>query len=54
MMSFICGNYKLTLMNVYANQKQTHRDRKQTCGYQGVRGEGQIRVMDVTDTSYFS
>ena len=34
-------------MNVYAKQKQTHRYRKQTCGYQRVkeRQEGQIRGM---------
>ena len=33
-------------MTVYAKQKQSHRYRKQTCGYQGGvrRGEGQIRV----------
>jgi len=34
-------------MNIYTNQKQTHRYRKQTCGYQRgeVRGKGQIRGM---------
>ena len=39
-------------MNVYA--KQTHRYRKQTCGYQREeeRGEGQIRGMGLTDTNY--
>ena len=38
-------------MNVYAKQKQTHRYRKQTCGYQ--RGEGQIKGMGLTDTNYY-
>ena len=39
-------------MNVYAKQKQTHRYRKQTCGYRrGARGsgEGQIRGMGLTN-----
>ena len=42
-------------MNVYAKQKQTHRYRKQTYGYQrrGVR-EGQIRSMGLTDTNYYT
>ena len=33
-------------MNVYAKQKQTHRYRKQTSGYQQVEGrrEGQLGV----------
>ena len=42
-------------MNVYAKQKQTHRYRKQTYGYQ--RGEGrrerQIKGMGLTDTNYY-
>ena len=40
-------------MNVYAKQKQTHRYRKQTSGYQKGewRGEGQIRGMGLTDTT---
>jgi len=35
-----------------AKQKQTHRYRKQTCGYQRGKGsvEGQIRGMGLTDT----
>ena len=42
-------------MKVYAKQKQTHSNRKQTCGYQ--RGEGkreeQIRGMRLRDTNYY-
>ena len=38
-------------MNVYAKQKQTHRKRKQTCGYQ--KGDGKIRGMELTDTNYY-
>ena len=35
-------------MNVYAKQKQTHRQRKQTCGYQRGEGgrKGQIKSMN--------
>ena len=42
-------------MNVYAKQKQTHRYRKQTCGYQRGegRGEGQIRGVGLTGTNYY-
>ena len=38
-------------MNIYTNQKQTHRYRKQTCGYQmgEGRGEGQIRGMGLAN-----
>ena len=41
-------------MNIYTKQKQTHRHRKQNCGYQRGerRGEGQIRGMRLTDTNY--
>ena len=41
-------------MNVYAKQKQTHRYRKQTSGYQrgDRRGEGKIKHMGLTDTDY--
>ena len=43
-------------MNVYTKQKQSYRDRKQTCGYQRGEGreEGQIRGMRLTDTNYYS
>ena len=42
-------------MNIYAKQKQTHRCRKSTTGYQRGegRGEVQIRGMEVRDTSYY-
>ena len=42
-------------MNVHTKQKQTHRHRKQTCGYQrgGKNEEGQIRDLGLTDTNYF-
>ena len=36
-------------MNVYAKQKQTHRHRKETCGYQRGEREGQIRSMGLID-----
>ena len=41
--------------NVYAKQKQTHRYRKQTNGYQRGegKGEGQIRGMGLRDTNYY-
>ena len=41
-------------MNVNVKQKQAHRHRKQTCGYQKEegRGEGQIRGMELRDTNY--
>ena len=42
-------------MNVYVKQKQTHRYRKQICGFQRGegQGEGQIRSMELTDTHYY-
>ena len=42
-------------MTVYAKQKQTHRNGKQTSGYQRGegRGEGQIRGMGLRDTNYY-
>ena len=42
-------------MSVYAKQKQTHRYRKQTYGYQREEGsrEGQIRGIGLTDTNYY-
>ena len=38
------------------NTKQTHRYRKQTCGYQRGegKGEGQIRAMILTQTTHAS
>ena len=40
MISLICGIYKITQMNLFTKQKQTHRHRKQTYGYQRGKGEG--------------
>ena len=43
---------KTIQLNEYAKQKQTHRHRRQTSGYQrgkvGVGGKGQIRGMGLT------
>ena len=39
-------------MSVYAKQKQTHRHRKQTSGYQ--RGEEKIRGMGLRDAKYYT
>ena len=37
-------------MNVFIKQKQTHRHKKQTYGYQKGKGEaGQTRYLGVTD-----
>ena len=40
---------------MYTRQKQTHRHRKQTCGYQRgeERREGQIRGMGLTDINHY-
>ena len=62
MRSFICGIYKIEqwiymrniAMNMYA--KQTHRERKQTNGYQRWRGrgdEGKIRDIELRDENYW-
>jgi len=37
-MSFICRIWNMTEMNLFMKQKQTHRQGKQTYGYQ--KGEG--------------
>ena len=34
-------------MNVCAKQKQTHRYRKQTCGYQREKGRGERQIKDM-------
>ena len=36
MLSLICGIYNMTQMNLSVKQKQTHRQREQTCGCQGA------------------
>ena len=46
----ICG-IKNIQVKVYAKQKQSHRYRKQTTGYQ--RGERLIRGMGLTDTNSY-
>ena len=42
-------------MNVYVKQKQIHKYRRKTCGYQRGEGrqEGQIRSVGLTDTNYY-
>ena len=42
-------------INVYTKQKQTHRYRIQTCGYQRGegRGERQIRRIGLRNTNYY-
>ena len=42
-------------MNVYAKQKESHRYRKHTSGYQREEGggQGQIRGMRLRDTNYY-
>ena len=42
-------------MNLYTKQRQTHRLRKQTYGYQRVRevGEGQIRSSGLAEINYY-
>ena len=41
-------------MNLFRKQKQTHRHRKKTDGYQrGEGGEGSVRSMGLTDTHHY-
>ena len=41
-------------MNLFIKQKQIHRHRKQTSGYQRGKGKaGQIKSMGLTDTQYY-
>ena len=40
MISLICRILKIIQMNLYTKQKQTHRHRKQTYGYQRGKGRG--------------
>ena len=41
MISLVCGiEKKMIQMNLFTKQKQTHRHRKQTYGYQRGRGGG--------------
>ena len=43
-------------MNLCTKQKETHRHRKNTYGYQREKGgeEGQIASMGLTDTNYYT
>ena len=43
----------MTQMNLSTKQKQTHRHREQTCGYQGVVGEGRIGSLGLVDANYY-
>ena len=50
MVSLMCGIFKNDTNELIYKQKQTHRYRKQTYGYQrGKRGEGYIRILGLTD-----
>ena len=42
-------------MSLFMKQKQTRRDRNQTCGYQRGKevAEGQIRSSGLADTNYY-
>ena len=42
MISLICRILKIIQMNLYTKQKQTHRHRKQTYGYQRGKRRGWI------------
>ena len=41
MISLICGIYNMVQVNLFTKQKQTHRHRKQTYGYQKANGAGE-------------
>ena len=41
MISLTCGIYNGIQMNLFTKQKQTHRHRKQTYGYQRGKGIGE-------------
>ena len=40
-------------MNLSMKQKQTHRHREHTCGFQGRAGEGWIGSMGLADANYY-
>ena len=44
---------KMIQMNLFTKQKQTHRHRKQTYGYQGERWGGWIKSLGLADTNYY-
>ena len=49
--SLICGIENRTQMNMSAKQKQTHRYRKQSFGYQGESG-GKIGSFGIAEANY--
>ena len=55
MISLICGIYNMTQMNLFMKQKETHRHREQTCGYQEGEwvGEGWIGSLGLADANYY-
>ena len=44
----------MTQGNISTKKKQTHRHKDQICGYQGVRTEGWIGSLGLTDASYYT
>ena len=46
-------NLKNNTNELFTKQKQTHKHRKQSCGYQRVRGEREISSMGLTDTRHY-
>ena len=44
MISLVYGILKVNTMKLFSKQKQTHRLRKQTYGYQRGRGEGKDKL----------
>lgn len=56
MISIVCGIQKITQMNLYTKQEQTHRDKKQTYGYQGGKGGGERQTgnMSLMDIKYYT
>jgi len=44
---------KVIQMNEFTKQKQTHKHRKQTYGYQRGRRKGYIRSLGLADANYY-
>ena len=44
---------KMVLMNLFTKQKWSHRYRKQTYGYQGIRGRGIDWRLALTHAHYY-
>ena len=51
-MSLICGIKKIIQMNLYTKEKQTHRYRKQTYGYQMEERDGLEQTKSIELTNY--